>query len=78
MIINIKVVPGSKKAEIEEIVDMFGEKTLKVRVKSIPENGKANEELIVMLSKYFKVPQKGIKIIKGLASGNKIVEIFDK
>ena len=40
-----------------------------------PEKGKANAEIIRKLAKYFKVPQSCIKIITGLTSKKKIIEI---
>jgi len=48
------------------------EETLLVEIKSIPEKGKANKEIVKELKKYFK---KQIKIVSGLKSKEKIVEI---
>ena len=69
-LINIKVIPKAKKQKIIE-----EENRLKVYLKSPPENGKANKELIKVLSKYFKTAQENIKIIKGKFSKNKIIKI---
>ena len=71
MIINIKVKPNSKK---QEIVKIDNSKYL-ISLKEKPENNKANIELIKLLKKYFKVDSNDIKIIKGLRSKNKLVEI---
>ena len=46
--------------------------TLLVEIKSIPEKGKANKEIVKELKKYFK---KEIKIVSGLKNKEKIVEI---
>ncbi len=63
---EIIVVPNSKKEQV------FGEDILKVKVKSKPENNKANVEVEKVLSKYFG---KKVKIVKGFKSRKKIVEM---
>jgi len=42
-------------------------------LKKSPEDNKANEELTKLLKKYFN--EKNVKIIKGLTSRNKIIEV---
>ncbi len=68
--LEIKVVPKAKK---QKIVEENGK--LKVYLKSPPEDGKANKELIEVLSKYLKVKKNKIEIIKGQFSRNKVVKI---
>jgi len=46
-----------------------------VRVTATPEKGKANEKVIKLLAKHFKVAKSQVKIIRGLTSRNKTVEI---
>ncbi len=65
---KIKIKPGSGKQEIEKI----SKDEYRVCVKSRAEDNKANLELVKFLKKYFS---KDIKIIKGLKSRNKIVEV---
>ena len=48
-----------------------------VGLTSKPERGKANLELIKKLAKYFKVSSSQIKIVSGLKSRRKIVEITE-
>ncbi len=50
---------------------------IKVSIKSKPELGKANRELIKLLSKYFQVSTDKIKIIQGAKSRKKVVYILD-
>ena len=69
---NIKVIPKSSKTEIIKQSKNF----LKIKLKSAPEKGKANTELIKFLTKHFKTPKSNINIIKGETSRNKIVEII--
>jgi len=72
MRIFIKVKTKSKIEKVEKIdSDNFV-----VFTNSAPEKGKANKAVIKLLSKYFKTPAANIKIINGLTSKNKIVEIY--
>lgn len=71
MIIDVHVKPNSRANEL--IYDLSG--TLKAKITSAPEAGKANEHLIKLLSAFFQVPQKNIQIIKGHKSSRKSVKI---
>ena len=46
---------------------------LKWGVSSVPEDGKANKELIVAISKLLKIPKSEIEILSGQSSRNKIL-----
>jgi uncharacterized protein (TIGR00251 family) len=46
-----------------------------ISIKSQPERGKANRELVKKLSQHFGVPEASVRIVSGLASRKKIVEI---
>jgi len=70
MIILVKVYPHSGKEEIVRISD----KEYKVYLKKPAEDNKANIELLKILKKHFL---KDIKIIKGLKSRNKIIEVSE-
>lgn len=68
----IKVIPGSRKEEIVQ-----GEKgDLKIYLRKRPYKGEANQELIKVLAKYFKVSRLSISIKTGRGSKNKIIEII--
>jgi uncharacterized protein len=69
----IKVIPKSSQTEIIEERDDF----LKIKLKAIPEKGKANIELIKFLAKHFKTAKSNINIIRGETGRNKIIEIDD-
>ena len=69
MKIKVKVKPHSG----EQGVVKEGEEYV-VKLKSLPEDNKANVELLKVLKKYFK---KEVKIKSGFTSRNKIVEILD-
>ena len=51
---------------------------LTVRLKSPPVEGKANQELIEMLAKKFRVGKSQIVIKSGLSSRNKLIEIGEE
>ncbi len=71
MIIEIKVIPSSGKQGC--ILDKSG--MVKCFLKSAPENGAANKELIKQLSKLLKIPQVDIEIVGGLISRKKRLKI---
>lgn len=71
MKIKVKVKPNSKQQKIEKTADG----SLIVRLKSPPIDGKANNELIELLAKQFKVSKSEITIYTGLSSKNKLIEI---
>jgi len=72
MKITVDVRTGSSRAYIEKI----GESLYKAHLHSVPEGGRANEELIKAVSGYFNVSKSGVKIISGLRSKRKIVNII--
>jgi len=46
-----------------------------VKVKSLPVDNKANQEIIELLAEFFQVSKKEIELKKGVKSNNKIFEI---
>ena len=71
MKITVKVKTNSKEQKITQLDGC----TYEVKVKSPPEKGKANIEVIAVLSQYFKVTKSDIVICAGHTNKNKIVEI---
>lgn len=71
MQITVKVKPNSKEQKIIEENDG----SLTIRLKSPPVDGKANEELIKILSKKYSVPKSYIRIKSGASSRQKLIEI---
>ena len=68
MLLKIKAKPGSKETKFDTIQGI-------VYLKSRAEDNKANIELIKTLAKHYKVSSSQIRIIKGLTSKEKIIEI---
>jgi len=69
MRVKIKVKPGSGKQKIEK-----AEEGYVVWLKERAEDNKANIELLKLMKKYLG---KNIKIIKGVRSRDKIIEVRD-
>lgn len=68
---NLTIKTNARHQNIEKI----DKSTLKVSVKSSPQDGKANKEVINLLAKYFSTPKSDIKIVLGTKNRKKIVEI---
>lgn len=73
--ITVKVIPNAKENSIKEEMDLFGKIIYKIRTTAKPKDGEANEEVIKIIAKHFKVAKQDVRIIKGLSSREKVVEI---
>lgn len=72
MLIKVKVFPNSKQEEvIKKTEDSF-----EIRIKQKPVQGQANQAVINVLSLYFNVPDKRIKLVKGFRQRNKVFKIW--
>lgn len=72
MKLAVKVVPGSSR---EGIAGWLGDE-LKIRVRQIPEHGKANDAVRRLLSNTLDLPLGNIRIHSGTASAHKTIEIL--
>lgn len=70
MKIRVKVIPNSRTHEVIREGDGF-----LVKVKEPPKEGKANKAVMESLARYFSVPQGSIRILSGLKSRNKVIEV---
>ena len=68
-ILDLYIRPGSARTEIEG----FYKDRIKIRLTSPPERGKANRELVNLLSRITGIPRSKIKIISGITSNYKRV-----
>jgi uncharacterized protein len=71
MILQLHVQPGASRSEF---AGRHGER-IKVRLAARAIDGKANEALIAFLSHHFNVPKRSVRILSGLKSRQKKVEI---
>ena len=71
LVIEVKVVPGSK----QQAFDVDKQGIIRCMLKSQPEKGKANDELIKLLSKTLHITQQDIKIMSGQTGRKKLVKL---
>jgi uncharacterized protein (TIGR00251 family) len=71
IILEVKVIPRARQAAIS--IDKGG--GLRLHIKSVPENGKANQELIQVIAKALRIPLADIAIVAGFSSRNKKINI---
>jgi uncharacterized protein (TIGR00251 family) len=71
MRLNLKVQTGSAREELCKQADG----SWKAYVHSRPEKGQANADLLSLLSRQFGVAKSQIKIVSGLSTKKKIIEI---
>lgn len=70
--LRIKVTTKQPKTEYVGTLD---DGTIKIRLKAVPEKGKANEELIRFLAKELGVHKSAIEVISGATDTVKLVRI---
>jgi hypothetical protein len=70
MIIEVHVIPNAKRREVR----LEGQ-YLKVKVVTVPQDGKANAELIDLLADFFRVRRSEVRIVKGERERKKLVSI---
>jgi len=71
MILELHVQPGAARSEF---AGRYGDR-IKVRLTARAVDGKANEALVAFLSDHFNVPKRSVRIISGLKSRQKRVQI---
>ncbi|WP_347939138.1 A1G_07140 family DUF167 domain protein [Rickettsia oklahomensis] len=64
-LLNLKVKPNSKQNLISDFVIIKNIPYLKLSIKAVAEQGKANKEIINYLAKEWKLSRSNIEIIKG-------------
>ena len=67
---NVRVTTRAKQNKVVENGDV-----LRVYVTCVPENGRANDAVIDLLSDYLKIAKSRIHIIKGLTARDKIITV---
>lgn len=72
----VRLTPNAaRNAVIGWIKNDAGQPFLKVTVTTVPENGKANQALIFLLAKEWKIPKSTFQIEKGETDRNKILSV---
>ena len=72
MRLHVRVIPRAKRPLIEQSADG----SWRVKVTEPADGGRANTAVIAALAQHFSVPQRAIRIVHGLTSRQKIIEII--
>lgn len=72
MILELHVQPGASRTEF---AGKHGER-LKVRLQARAVDGKANDALVEFLAAHFGVPRRNVRIVSGLKSRQKRIQIL--
>jgi len=74
--LSVRLTPGGGRDAIDGVEQHAdGRAYVKARVSAVPEDGKANKALIVLLAKKLRLPKSSITIISGETARKKILRI---
>ena len=74
--VTLRVTPKASRNAVSGLADtVAGGKALKVSVTAVPEDGKANDAVIKLLSKLWHVPKTAITVVAGATDRNKILHV---
>lgn len=77
-ILRVRLTPNSSCCRINGLFfDEHNQAYLKINVVSVPENGKANKELIDFLAKMLNIPKSAITIVNGMQNRLKKIYIIN-
>ncbi|MCD6383089.1 MAG: YggU family protein [Thermoplasmata archaeon] len=71
--VEVEVKPSSRRSEVVGYDEWRGR--IRIELRSPPEKGKANAELVELLSTVLGVERVDVKIVSGLSSRMKIIEV---
>ena len=69
--LKVRVQP---RASRDQVVGYQGD-TLRLRVKAVPQHGKANEAVVSLLAETLSVPKNRVQIVRGHSSRDKLVVV---
>jgi uncharacterized protein (TIGR00251 family) len=72
--INVKAFPGSGNYELSYKPET---ETFLVKIKAAADKGRANNEIIKLLSQEFNVAKENIKILSGKTDRNKLIKLWN-
>ena len=69
--LRVRVAPGGRRAAVVgRHCDAW-----KIRVAAAPERGRANDEVVTLLASALAIPRADVRLVTGLSSRDKIIEI---
>lgn len=76
MRLAVAVTPKARKDEVVGWQDgADGARELAVRVRAVPDKGKATKAVCDMLAAFFRVPKSSVECVRGGASRHKMIEL---
>jgi hypothetical protein len=75
VLLMLHVQPGAKRTAIAGVHGTGAAARLRVRLAAPPVDGKANAELLRFLAAAFAVPLRGVTLVRGATSRQKVVRI---
>lgn len=74
--VTVRVAPRARSNRIEGLAnDAQGGAALKVAVTAAPEDGRANDAVIALLAKSWKIPKSSFRVVQGATARHKILHI---
>ncbi len=72
--VSVRVTPKASRDKVEGLVaDSDGHQAVKVSVTVVPEDGKANDAVIKLLSKTWRIPKTSLSVVQGQTSRTKVL-----
>ncbi len=75
VLLFVKITPNSNKNQISEVLEYNSKFYLKIKIKEMPLENKANRALVEYLSKIFDLPKSSLFIISGKTLYYKTIKI---
>ena len=74
--VTVRVTPKASRNAVTGLADTAaGGRALKLSVTAVPEDGKANEAVVKLLAKLWKLPKSNIALVAGATDRNKILHV---
>jgi uncharacterized protein (TIGR00251 family) len=74
--VALRVTPKAAQDRIQGLAaDASGQVRLKVAVRAVPEDGKANESVVRLLAKAWQVPRSAVALVAGQHDRSKLLQI---
>ena len=72
MDLKLKIIPRGPRTEF---AGEMADGTIKIKLKAVPEDGKANAALLAFLAAHYQVPTTAVELITGATSQRKLVRV---
>lgn len=76
--VYVHLTPKASRDLIDEVIVGADGAVLKVRVRALPDKGKANQAVVKLLAKWLGVPKSSLELLSGSRSRHKCIKIYGK